>query len=93
MNSSVEYLVHFLEDEFRDFPEVKVRSVAPSSTRKAPDLDQSYDPESNDLHVKEGVTLKVGSRDYFFPSDWVRTKNFAAIRQLAHEIRERILAF
>lgn len=87
MDASLEYLLSYLEEEFRSFPEVRVRVVQPSGTLRSPDLEQDYDPESNDLHRRQGVNVRVRSREYFFPSEWVASGRYSEISRLAAEIR------
>ena len=87
MTLEIEYLLHFLEDEFGSHPDIRIHAVAPSSTKRAPDLVQDYDPESNELHLKTGVRVRVGSREYFFPAHWVKSSDHARIQAQATEIR------
>lgn len=86
MDIDVEYLLYFLEDELRDLSDVRIHPVAPSTTRKSPDLPQDYDPNENDLHLTRGVRVRVSSREFFFPASWAKG-NTEAIRQLAQEVR------
>ena len=88
MGPDIEYLLIFLKDELRDLHEIRISATFPSSTRKSPDLLQDYDPNSNDLHVKRGVTVRARSRDYFFPASWARDGHYDQVRELALEIRE-----
>jgi hypothetical protein len=87
MNASVEYLLSFLQDELRDWGELRIHPVAPTGTRKSPDLPQDYDPEENRVHLNRGVRVRVDSREYFFPADWVEQGNFHQVMQQAREIR------
>lgn len=87
MDIDVEYLLYFLEDELRDLPDIRIHAVAPSGTRKSPDLPQDYDPNEGSVHLNRGVRVRVRSRDYFFPASWSRD-NQEAIRQQAREIRD-----
>ena len=86
------YLLEFLQDEFSGFEGVRIHPIFPSSTRRAPDLDQDYDAQSNDLHLRCGVRLRAGSLEEWFPVSWVREKRFDLVRRLAQEIRDRIEA-
>lgn len=91
MDIDVEYLLYFLEDELRDLADVRIHAVAPSGTRKSPDLPQDYDPNEGQVHLNRGVRVRVRSRDYFFPAAWAKT-NPEAIRAQANEIRDFYLA-
>jgi hypothetical protein len=88
MDLHIEYLLSFLQDEFRDLADLRIHPVAPSGTRKSPDLPQDYDPEEGRVHRSRGVRVRVSSREYFFPVEWVIEGNQNQIRGLATEIRE-----
>lgn len=88
MNAGVEYILSFLQDELRDFPDLRIHPVAPTGLRRSPDLPQDYDPEELRVHLNTGVRVRVSSREYFFPSEWVEEGEFARVRELALEIRE-----
>lgn len=87
MNPAVAYLVEFLEDELKDVPGVRVRPVQPSTTRRAPDLEQNYDSENNRLHLRHGAMVQWRGRQEYFPAEWVTQKDFEAIRELARKIK------
>jgi hypothetical protein len=87
MDLHIEYLLSFLQDEFRDLPELRIHPVAPSGVRKSPDLAQDYDPEEGLVHKNRGVRVRVSSRDYFFPVEWVIDSKHTLIRELASEVR------
>lgn len=72
MDRELEFLVMYLEDEFRSYPDVRIRMRQPSTTTRSPDLEQDYDPESQTLHKERGVTLLARGREYYFPSDWAK---------------------
>jgi hypothetical protein len=40
------------------------------------------------VHLDRGVRVRIGSRDYFFPVDWVLQNEFDRIKAQATEIRE-----
>ena len=88
MDSTLEYLLSFLEDEFAAFPEVRVRILPRSGTQRSVDLPQDYDAEANDLHRQRGVIVKVGSREHYFPVEWVTGGRFSEVRALASKIRD-----
>jgi hypothetical protein len=87
LNQEIEYLYSFLEDEFRSFENVRLRRVLPSSLSRAADLPQDYDPNSQDLHLRTGVMLRLGGREYYFPVQWVRLKDYGSIQNLVREAR------
>ena len=88
MNVEIEYLMSFLQDELSGLSRVRVRAVQKSGIERANDLVQDYDPELSDLHTKEGVRVTVGSREYFFPRNWVSGNEFGRISELAREVRQ-----
>jgi hypothetical protein len=92
MDQNIEYLLGFLKDEFRDFSEIRIHPVAPSGTKKSMDLPQNYDPETHSVHLNRGVRIRVMSRDYFFPVDWVIQGKYSVIQELANEVREYALS-
>lgn len=92
MDISIEYLLNFLEDELRELPELRIRAEFPSSTRRSPDLHQNYDAKASQLHSEKGVRVYVGSRDFFFPTSWVESRQYSEIHKQAAEIRQRFLA-
>jgi len=90
MASPLVQLLVFLEDEFRDLPDLRIRTVAPSTTRRALDLEQDYDPESSDVHRVTGVRIQCKKREYFFPEEWMREGRRSEIEQQIRVIREAI---
>ena len=90
MDVDFEYLLSFLKDEFQAVPGVDVRPVFPSVIRRAPDLPQDYDPETNDLHRRRGVQVRTRSKEFFFPVDWVSERRIDLVQSLAAAIREFI---
>lgn len=90
MASSLVQLLVLLEDEFRDLPELRIRTVAPSTTRRAADLEQDYDPESSGIHRVSGVRIQCKKREYFFPEEWVREGRRNEIEKQIQVIREAI---
>lgn len=90
MASPLVQLLVLLEDEFRDLPELRIRTVAPSTTRRAADLEQDYDPESSDIHRVSGVRIQCKKREYFFPEEWMREGRRNEIEKQIQVIREAI---
>lgn len=90
MDAPLEYLLSYLEEEFRDCAGVRVRALQRAGTLRAADLVQDYDPESRDLHRLRGVTVRVGGREHFFPAEWVENRDFGKIQQLAREIKSQL---
>lgn len=83
MGVDLEFLRGYLEDEFAAVAGARVQVVLPSGTRRSVDLHQDYDPEASDLHSRRGVRVLVGSRDYFFPAEWVKDRMNLVYRQVA----------
>ncbi len=90
LTPEVVYLMEFLQDEFRNHPHVRIQAIQPSGTRRSPDLVQNYDTESNDLHTRQGVMVRAGSREHWFPVSLVHDKNYEEIRRLASRISEQL---
>jgi hypothetical protein len=90
MDASLEYLLSYLEDEFRGHEEVKIRLTPLSSTMRSPDLEQNYDPETHDLHRNRGVIVRTPKREYYFPSDWAASRQYSEIQKLAREIKDTL---
>jgi hypothetical protein len=85
MNTALEYLLNFLQDEFRLNPEVKVMLLPKAGSQKSVDLEQGEEPlESAD----RGVVVRTSRREYFFPEQWVSEKKFSEIRSLANRIKD-----
>jgi hypothetical protein len=84
------YLLDYLKDEFRNYPEVRIQVVQPSGTRKSPDLLQNYDASANDLHTRSGVVVRTGSREHWFPVQWAEESRFEMINALARQVREQL---
>jgi len=93
MDLHLEYLRGYLAEEFENYPQVRIRVPPGAGTRKAVDLVQDYDPETNDIHLKRGVTVYAHTREYFFPVQWVALKRFDEIKNLAEKIREMLDLF
>jgi hypothetical protein len=87
MDTSVEYLIGFLEDEFRDHPEVRIKPAPKVIARRSPDLVQDATPEEIEHLTVKGVTVKTPSREYFFPSTWVKRQEYSAIHALVEKVR------
>ena len=88
MDLHIEYLLSFLQDEFRELSDLRIHPVAPSGIRKSPDLPQDYDQAEGRVHRNRGVRVRVSSREYFFPVEWVIEGKQTLIRGLAEEVRE-----
>ena len=88
MDINIEYLLYFLEDELRDLQDLRIHPVAPAGIRKSPDLVQDYDPNESHIHLKRGVRVRAGSREYFFPASWAEKGQTDLIKGQALEIRE-----
>lgn len=79
-----------LEDEFRDCSSVRVRVQSPSTTRRSPDLEQDYDPQSGQVHRVAGVKVQAGNREYFFPEEWIHEASRRQIQTQIELIREQL---
>lgn len=87
MNTELEYLLSYLQEEFASSPQVRVSLVQPAGIQRSPDLEQDYDPDSNDLHRRRGVLVKVGGREVFFPVEWVTRGQFSEVSKQAEEVK------
>ena len=81
------YLIKLLEEEFGDNKTIRIKPVFPTSTQRSLDLEQNYNEEESNLHRTSGVNVFTERRQYFFPTDWVATKNYKAIEELINEIK------
>jgi hypothetical protein len=81
-------LMNYLQEEFQNYPNVRIRIRQLATTQRSPDLVQDYDPESNDLHRARGVLVNAGSRQYFFPIEWAGGRNRSALDQSIQEVRD-----
>lgn len=88
MNTSIEYLLSFLKDEFEGCADVRVSLLPKAGVRRSVDLPQNYDPQTRDLHLREGVVVKAGGREYYFPSSWIVRNQFSEVQRQILEIRE-----
>jgi hypothetical protein len=89
MDAQLGYFLSFLEDEFRDFPTVRVRISPKTGTKRSPDLVQDYDPESNRLHVERGVFVRTPRSEFYFPMVWWENSQRDKIYKQVEEIREK----
>ena len=90
MDKPLAYLLNFLEEEFRDHPEVRVRVAPKAGVLRSPDLPQDYDARSNDLHLRRGVIVQTRRNEFYFPEEWARAKEYSRIQDLAEEILEKL---
>lgn len=82
MDVHIEYLLTYLQDEFRDIPDLRIHPVAPAGLQKSIDLPQDYDPNTHQVHLNRGVRIRIGSRDFFFPADWDQEKILAQCEEI-----------
>ena len=87
MGPDLEFLRDYLEDEFGSVDGARVQFVLPTGTARSVDLDQDYDSESGNLHVRRGVRVRLRHRDYFFPAEWVNDRRMDLVRDQVAEIR------
>jgi hypothetical protein len=90
MDLNLGYLLTLLEDEFLSREGVRIVPTFPSTLSRSPDLEQDYDPESNNLHTRKGVRVQALGREYFFPLTWVTENNQKEILEQIEEIRSRL---
>ena len=88
MGIDVQYLLGFLEDELKGVSDMRIRAVSPSLTQKAMDLPQDYNPEENNIHLMRGVSVRVGSRDFYFPANWVNDNRLDLVHAQVKEIHD-----
>ena len=88
MKIALVHLINLLEDEFRDYDDVRVRPVFPSSTRRSVDLPQDYDPESSTIHRQSGVIVQTKRKEFFFPEEWLASQSRAQLERQIQEIRD-----
>ncbi len=87
MGVDLEFLRGFLEEEFSTVPGARILLQLPAGTQRSIDLQQDYDAEANDLHVRRGVRVLIGSREYFFPATWVSNRQMDLVYRLVEEVR------
>ncbi len=88
MSPSLEYLLSYLEEEFRNYPDVRIRVSPASGVKRSPDLVQDYDPSASSLHLERGVIVRTKTREYYFPVEWIEQKQFMEVEKLALRIRD-----
>jgi hypothetical protein len=80
-------LLNLLEDEFRDSPGVRVRILPKAGTRRSPDLEQDYDPDSSRVHARRGVMVSTRRHEFFVPAAFVEPGENAKLLALISDIR------
>jgi hypothetical protein len=91
MDTQLATFLSFLEDEFRDASEIRVRVSPKGGVIRSPDLVQDYDPEAHTLHVERGVRVNTRLKEYYFPMDWWKNGEREKIYRQIEEIREALL--
>lgn len=81
-------LLTYLQEEFQNFRNVRVRIRQLAITQKSPDLEQDYDPETNDLHRTQGVIVTASGRDYFFPISLAHVRQRPELDKNVQEIKD-----
>ncbi len=79
----LEALIMFLEDEFNGVSGIRMRNVQPADLTRSPDLEQDYDPQAHDLHVKRGVTVNARGREFFFSKEMAEGPRVHVERQVS----------
>ena len=90
MSAPLFYLINLLEDEFRDFGEVRIKPVFPSGTKRSVDLVQDYDPEASTVHRMSGVNVHTKRRQYFFPEEWMSPALRGELEKQIQEVRDEL---
>ena len=90
MNEPLFYLINLLEDEFRDFKEVRIKPVFPSGVRRSVDLEQDYNPESSAIHRLSGVNVHTKRRQYFFPEEWMAPALRGELEKQIQDVRDEL---
>ncbi|OFZ23237.1 MAG: hypothetical protein A2X94_12095 [Bdellovibrionales bacterium GWB1_55_8] len=90
MDAEIEFLRMYLEDEFRDVSDVRIRIRQPSTTSRSPDLEQDYDPESHDLHKERGIVVQARGREYYFPSGWAKISERSHVYNEVQKIKNAL---
>ncbi len=91
MKHALEGLINLLEDEFSSYESVRVSPIFPSTTRRAVDLQQDYDPESSSLHTESGVRVMTDRHEFFFPLEWFDEPGHSAIHAQVEQIRGQLI--
>jgi len=83
-------LLIYLQEEFQDFPDVRIRFRQPAVTMRSVDLVQDYDPKTHDLHRLRGIQVKAGSREYFFPVELATSRKRSEVDGVVRVIKESL---
>jgi len=75
-----QYLLDYLAEEFREFPDVRVRQ-APSKRYEGPD-------GSAEVADSPGVFVRTEAREYFFPYEWAEPGQFSEVARLVRVIKD-----
>ena len=92
MNEPIFYLINLLEDEFRDFKEVRIKPVFPSGTRRSVDLEQDYDPDASHIHRMSGVNVHTRRRQFFFPEEWMAPALRGELERQIQNVRDDLVS-
>lgn len=87
MDPELSYLEDYLREEFRNHPEIRIRLVLPSGTRRSIDLEQDYDKKASNLHRICGVSVFTSRSEYFFPKEWIKQPGRLEMNALIEKIR------
>jgi hypothetical protein len=87
-NAKLFSFLNYLQEEFQNFPKTRVRIRQLATTQKSPDLEQDYDPETNDLHRTQGVLVTANGREYFFPIHLANVRQRPELDKNIQEIKD-----
>jgi len=79
-------LLNLLEDEFQNTDHIRIRMVFQSDTERSIDLPQDYDPQASDLHLRSGVRVVFGHKEFYFPEQWMTEPSRSSIQRQIEEI-------
>lgn len=88
-----QYLFDYLAEEFQSSPNVRVRLVRPQPLVRdeAPEeFDDAFDEKDAAPEPPDGVIVKTPSREYFFESQWVESRQMNRVEALVRQIKDLI---
>ncbi len=80
----------YLQDEFRDRRDLRIRLIQKAGKLRSPDLEQDYDSSSRNLHSTQGILVVTPRREYYFPADWIENREFTRVQNQVREIRDTL---
>ena len=84
-----QYLLDYLKEEFRAYPEVRLRSRTRATVPAFfEDEKPKYPIEPKDDSENDGITLKTETREYFFPTLWAKQMRLDLVRAEVQRIKD-----